>query len=279
MRITCWGARGSIAVSGPEYNRYGGETTCLELRSRDDQLIVVDAGTGIRKLGNSLAGQGKVAGTLLLTHAHWDHIAGFPFFSPIHQESTRLSVICCAFSHKFVKTMLEYTMTPPYFPLPLAGVKARMDFPEVCGDKFELAGLTVDTIPLSHPNGGVGYRFTEQGRTFVFLTDNQLGHRHPNGRAEEEYVRFCQGADLLVHDAEYTPEEYRMFPLYGHSSYLDALDLALTAGVKRFALFHHNQNRTDDQIDGFLADCRERVRAAGSGMEVLAMSVGLTLEV
>ncbi len=279
MQITCWGARGSIAVSGPEFVRYGGETTCLELRGRDGRLTIIDAGTGARKLGHRLVAQGPVEGTLLLTHAHWDHIAGFPFFSPIHQESTRLSVICCAFTQGFVRTMLEYTMAPPYFPLPLAQVKAQIEFPQVCGPRFELNGLTVEVIPLSHPNGGVGYKFTEEGRSFVFLTDNQLGYQHPNGLAEEEYVRICRGADLLVHDAEYTPEEYEMFPLYGHSSYLDALDLALAAGVKKFGLFHHNQNRTDDQLDELVADCRERARAAGSRMEVLAMSVGLTLEV
>ncbi len=279
MRITCWGARGSIAVSGPEYNRFGGDTACLELRGREGQLIIIDAGTGARKLGQHLERQGRVEGTLVLTHAHWDHISGFPFFRPVHRESTRLSVICCAFTHKFVKNMLEYTMTPPYFPLPLAEVKAEIDFQEICSEKFQVAGLTVEAIPLSHPNGGVGYKFTEQDRTFVFLTDNQLGHRHPNGAAYEDYVRFCRGADLLVHDAEYTPEEYEMYPLYGHSSYTDALDLALAAEVGRFALFHHNQNRTDDQLDRIVAECRRRALEAGSKMEVLALSVGLSLEI
>ena len=182
MRITCWGARGSIPVSGPEYLRFGGDTTCLELRTRDDQLVIIDAGTGIRGLGRKLENQNPVQGFLILTHAHWDHISGFPFFRPIYRPSTRLSVVCCAFTHQFVKKMLEYTMTPPYFPLPLAEVKAKLDFKEVCAEKFSLAGLEVEVIPLSHPNGGVGYKFIEQGRVFVFLTDNQLRYRHPNGR-------------------------------------------------------------------------------------------------
>ena len=240
---------------------------------------MIDAGTGARSLGHKLLEQGPVEGTLLLTHAHWDHISGFPFFSPIHQESTKLSVICCAFTHEFVMAMLGYTMAPPYFPLPLNQVKASLDYPLVCGDSFRLQGLTVEPIPLSHPNGGTGYKFTEEGRSFVFLTDNQLGYSHPNGLPEEEYVRICQGADLLIHDAEYTPEEYQRFPMFGHSSYVDALDLALSAGVKRFGLFHHNQCRTDDQLDQLVADCRERVSRAGSALEVFALSTGLVLEV
>lgn len=278
MQITCWGARGSVAVSGPEYVRYGGETSCLELRDGSGNLIVIDAGTGARRLGHKLVKQGPVEATLLLTHAHWDHIAGFPFFAPVHRASTKLSVICCAFTHGFVKTMLEYTMAPPYFPLPLKEVRASLEYPEVCAEKFRLHGLTVEPIRLSHPNGGTGFRFTEGGKKFVFLTDNQLGYSHPNGLPEEDYLEFCQGADLLIHDAEYTPEEYEKFPLFGHSSYVAALDLALAARVARFGLFHHNQLRTDDQIDQLVADCRERVARAGQEMEVFALSTGLTLD-
>lgn len=279
MEITCWGARGSIAVCGSEYVRYGGETTCLEVRTGSGELIILDAGTGIRRLGHHLAAQGKVEATLLFTHAHWDHITGFPFFSPVHDEATTLAVACCAFKPGFVSRLLEYTMAAPYFPLPLAKVKARIEYPDLCRPRFELGGLTVETIPLSHPNGGVGYKLIEKGRSFVFLTDNQLGFRHPNGVEWEAYVRFCQGVDFLVHDAEYTPEEYRRYLRYGHSSYLDALDLALEAGVGRFALHHHNQLRTDQEVDGLVEDCRQKITEAGRNLEVTAMAVGLTVEV
>jgi phosphoribosyl 1,2-cyclic phosphodiesterase len=279
VQITCWGARGSIAVCGPEYIRYGGETTCLEVRTGSGDIIILDAGTGIRRLGHHLAAQGKVEATLLFTHAHWDHITGFPFFSPVHDETTTLDVACCAFKPDFVSRLLEYTMAAPYFPLPLAKVKARIGYPDLCRPRFRLGGITVETIPLSHPNGGVGYKLTEGGRSFVFITDNQLGYRHPNGVDREAYLRFCQGADFLVHDAEYTPEEYQRYLRYGHSSYLDALDLALEAGVDRFALHHHNQLRTDQEVDEMVEDCRRRVSRAGSSLEVMAMAVGLTVEV
>jgi len=279
VQITCWGARGSIAVCGPEYVRYGGETTCLEVRTASGDLVILDAGTGIRRLGYHLAAQGKVEATLLFTHAHWDHITGFPFFSPVHDETTRLAVACCAFKPAFVSRILEYTMAAPYFPLPLAKVKARIEYPDLCRPWFHLGGLRVETIPLSHPNGGVGYRFTEGGRSFVFLTDNELGFRHPNGVEREDYLRFCQGADFLIHDAEYTPEEYQRYLHYGHSSYLEALELALEAGVGRFALHHHNQLRTDPEVEELVEDCRQRVRAAGRSLEVMAMAVGLRVEV
>jgi ribonuclease BN (tRNA processing enzyme) len=238
-------------------------------------LIILDAGTGIRRLGHYLTHLGPVSGTLLFTHAHWDHISGFPFFSPLHLPTTRLAVACCAFKSDFVSKMLAATMAAPYFPLPLAKVKAAIEYPALCAGSFEVGGLRVETIPLCHPNGGVGYKFTEAGRSLVFLTDNELHHFHPNGRALEEYRRFCQGVDLLIHDAEYTPEEYDQVKGYGHSSYLHALDLALAAEVKAFALFHHNQERTDDQVDALVAHCRQVVtQRRGAAVQVLALGVG-----
>ncbi len=280
MRITCWGARGSVSVCGPAYVKYGGETTCLEVRGPEDELLIIDAGTGIRRLGNQLMAQGPVRADMLFTHAHLDHLAGFPFFKPIYHSSTRLNIVCCAFEQDFVEQMISYTMAAPYYPVPLAKCQARIDFPQVCGQRFDMAGLAVETIPLSHPNGGVGYKLTENGRSFVFLTDNELGFKHPNGVGREEYVAFCQGADLLIHDAEYTPQEYeRLNQGYGHSTYVDALELALEAGVKRFGLFHHNQDRLDDEIDELAADCRRRVEEAGAEMEVMAMAIDQTVEV
>lgn len=258
---------------------YGGETTCLEIHGPEDGVIVVDAGTGILRLGRKLNENPPVKGAMLFTHAHWDHISGFPFFDPLHQDTTELQIICCAFRTDFVTKMLEHTMEPPHFPLPLSRVEARLEFPSYCAEEFDLYGLKITTIPLSHPNGGVGYKFTEGDRSFVFLTDNELGYNHPNGVSQEEYREFCRDAELLIHDAEYTPEEYGDLRRYGHSTYTDALDLALSAEVKRFALFHHNRDRTDDQIDNLVAECRRIAVESGSQLEVLAMSVGLTLNV
>ena len=278
LRIKCWGARGSVSVSGPDFVVYGGDTTCLEIRGPNDELIIVDAGTGIRRLGNRLIRQGPVETTILFTHAHWDHISGFPFFKPVFKETTKLEVIACAFKPDFVSKMLAYTMVAPYFPVPLAKVQAKISYPQVDRDSFEVGGFMISTVPLSHPNGGVGYKFRQGGKTFVFMTDNELGHSHSGGLSPEGYQEFCQGADLLFHDSEYTPEDYPPVKGYGHSTYTEALELAISAGVKKFGLFHHNQDRTDEQIESMVADCQRRVLEADSEMEVWAVRVDQTIE-
>ena len=278
LRIKCWGARGSISVSGPDYVVYGGDTTCLEICGPGQELIIVDAGTGIRRLGNRLLRQGPVEGTILFTHAHWDHISGFPFFKPVFQETTKLEVIACAFDSEFVSKMLAYTMVAPYFPVPLAKVQAHISYPQVNAETFEVGGLQVSTVPLNHPNGGVGYKFSQEGKTFVFLTDNELGHNHYGGLAPEGYQDFCQGADLLIHDSEYTPEDYPPVKGYGHSAYTEALELAISAGVKKLGLFHHHQDRTDEQIEVMVADCQRRVLETDSELEVWAVRAGQTTE-
>lgn len=262
MLIRCYGARGSIAVSGPEYLRYGGNTTCLELRTSADDVIVVDAGSGLRALGNRLMAEGRTRLTMFFTHSHWDHILGFPFFKPIYREASEIDIYGCPLEQGNMQTLLARTMAPPYFPVPFRDLSARVRYFEHCAET-RIGGFTVSTIPISHPNLGVGYRFEEEGRRFVFLTDNELHHPHRGGRSFEEYAAFCRGADLLIHDAEYTREDYERTRGWGHSLYTDALELALAAGVSRFGLFHHNQDRCDDAIDAMVEDCRRLAVARG----------------
>lgn len=279
MKITCWGARGSIPVCGADFVKYGGQSTCLEVRGPEDQLVILDAGTGIRKLGDELSAKGTSHAQLLFTHAHMDHLVGFPFFEPIYNPDFQLEIICCAFTHQFVQKMVANTMAAPYFPVPLNECLAKINYPRGCGTAFEAGGMSVDSIPLSHPNGGVAYRFKSEGRTFVFMTDNELGRHHPNGVDCKDYVAFNQGADLLVHDAEYTPREYEQVIGYGHSSYTDALDLAIESQVKSFGLFHHNRNRTDDQIDEMVAHCHRLAAEKGAPeMGIFAFAVGQEIE-
>lgn len=274
MRIRCWGARGSIPVSGQDYIRHGGDTTCLEIRTADNHVIVVDAGSGIRRLGNALRAEGCEACTMLFTHAHWDHILGFPFFKLVHQPGARITVHGCPMEQGNMQTLLAKTMAAPYFPVPFDTVQAQVEYLSHCHGKGKhvIHGLEVRTIPLSHPNLGLGYAFAEQGRKFVFLTDNEPTHPHPGGRSWEEYVAFCAGADLLMHDAEYNDDEYRLTTGWGHSTWRQALNLAMEAGVKRFGLFHHNQDRTDAQVDAFVRQCRHVLDEAGSTMDCFAMA-------
>lgn len=268
MEIRCWGSRGGIAVSGPEFLKYGGDTTCLEITSSSGEILVVDCGTGIRRLGHTLVQEKKLDISLLLTHAHWDHIAGFPFFSPLYCSDAAISVYGCPFAEDSVKVFLSRTMSPPCFPLTLADARAKVSFRNISAYKsFTIGSINVEPFPLSHPNRGLGYKFSDGGGSFVFLTDNELEYLHPGGRSRDEYVAFCRDADLLIHDAEYVDEEYRRKKGWGHSTYRQALNLAFDAGVRRLGLFHHNQDRTDEQLDAIMEDCRAVIEQEKSRLE------------
>lgn len=256
MLIRCWGARGSIPVSGREYLRYGGDTPCIEIRTAEDRIVIIDAGSGIRRLGNRLVAEKRSQYAMIFTHAHWDHIMGFPFFKPIYRSGTRISLFGCPFAQKSIRKMISHIMAPPNFPVGFEEIRANIQYHRKCRGALQFGGLNVTSIPISHPNRGLGYRLEEDGKSFVFLTDNELTYRHPGGRAYEDYRVFANGADLLIHDAEYRPQDYRSTRTWGHSVYTDAVRLALDAGVRRLGLYHHNQERTDDALEEMVAKCR-----------------------
>ncbi len=274
MKIKFWGARGSIPVSGRQYLKYGGSTTCVEVRSRKDELMVVDAGSGIRLLGKELMKNSHNRFHMIFTHSHWDHVLGFPFFAPIYDKHTSIRIMGCSFSSDPVREIIAKTMQPPGFPVKFEEISARFDFASVCSSGCDIGGMQVLPIELSHPNQGLGYKFCEGGRTFVFLTDNELGLVHPGGRTVEDYVAFSRGADVLVHDADYTPGEYARRGGWGHSTWEQALDLGLRAETRALGLFHHNQERRDSELDRIVAECSRRARKAGSRMKVFAVKEG-----
>jgi len=272
MIIHCWGSRGSIPVSGKPYLRYGGNTTCLEIRTKDGDILMVDAGSGIREAGNALTAEGHSDFTLLLTHAHWDHIMGFPFFKPIYSPKTKLNIWGCPCGKTSIRKMLTRIMAAPNFPVNFDFIRARIDYHKLCSQAdYNFGSMRITPIALSHPNQGTGYKFVEDGKSFVFLTDNELRYRHPGGLTYKQYMNFCKGADLLFHDAEYNEDEYRKTRGWGHSCYKDALNLAMEAGVKTLGLFHHNQERCDADVDRILADCRKIIQSRGSKMKCVAV--------
>lgn len=274
MRIRCWGARGSIAVSGTPYVVYGGDTTCLEVRTASGHVIIVDAGTGVRRLGNALIAEGVRDMTMFFTHAHWDHILGFPFFKPLYRPDTRITLYGCPMEQGNMELLLSKTMVPPHFPVPYHELEARIDYTPQCLEAGGtlVHGVEVQRIPLSHPNMGLGYKFIEAGKTFVFLTDNELHHPHPGGRPYQEYVAFCAGADLLLHDAEYTDREYAHTRGWGHSTMRHALQLALDARVRQFGMIHHNQDRADDDLQLCEASLRQTVAELAAPLQLFAVT-------
>jgi len=276
MEIRCWGSRGPIPVSGAEYVKYGGDTTCMEIRTQDDQIIIIDAGTGIRRLGNQLLEEGRFVYDMIFTHAHWDHLMGFPFFKPLYVKGTEIRLQGCPFAQKFVETMISKVMSPPNFPVKHTDVQARILYEPVCPETFEIGTVTAKPIRLSHPNEGNGYKFTEGDHTFVFITDNELDFCHPGGLSLDAYLEFSTGADLLIHDAEFTAEEYKITKRWGHSVYTTALELAIRAGVQNFGLFHLNQDRTDPAVDQMVDACRKIVKEQEAKVNCFAVGSGMT---
>lgn len=283
MKIRVWGCRGSLSVCGPSVLRYGGNTTCLEIRAASGQIIVIDAGSGIHNLGKALIRETDVTAIrFFFTHSHWDHLVGFPFFPPAYSSRFNLSFCSGPHANSSVRKLLSHQMEAPYSPVDMRDFKAQLEFrcerPKQEPCNCRLARIEVAQTPLSHPNGGYGFKFIEQGKTFVFLTDNELGYLHPGGLERSGYVEFCRGADLLFHDAQYTDEEYQKTRGWGHSTFRDATDLALEAGVKRLGLFHHDPDRTDDDLDRQVDFCRNRIKEAGAALQCFAVAEGMALD-
>jgi phosphoribosyl 1,2-cyclic phosphodiesterase len=278
MHIKCWGSRGSTPVFGEEYIKYGGDTTCLEIRTKNDDIIIIDAGSGIRRLGNKLLEEKRFKYHLIFTHAHWDHLMGFPFFKPIYLKQTEIKVYRCPFQGKYVEKMISRVLSPPHFPVKYADISASITYAEGCPDAFDIGSIKIVPIRLSHPNGGSGYKFIEDGKTFVFLTDNELGFVHPGGLSYDDYLQFSADADLLIHDAEYSPEEYEKFIEWGHSSYVQAVELGLDSGALKLGLFHTNQDRTDLQMDEIVDICNHMVWDRHKIMECFSTAWDMTFD-
>ena len=280
MKITFWGCRGSIPVSGPPVDRFGGNTCCVEVRLRDGTLIILDAGTGLRNLGKQLMQHPNGSEVyLILTHPHWDHLMGFPYFAPAYSEKYRIHVRGGPIAKQTVRDYLEHQMQPPYFPARLTSMKAQFDFTNGIPLVKRIGGAEVTPIPLSHPNGGYGFRITEGDRSLVFLTDNEPEYDHPGGRAWYEYVNFCRDTDLLIHDAQYTDREYERSDGWGHSTFATAVSLAAQANVKRLCLFHHDPDHDDSFLEKILVAARALVAQRRKAFDCLMAAEGLTVTI
>jgi len=241
-----------VPVSGRSFERYGGNTTCIEVVTAGSDILILDAGTGIRELGNRLLHEKRTHIHLLLTHFHWDHIQGFPFFKPAYQKNVRIDVYGTPCQGKDLRSCLEDVVAPPHFPIPPSALKADIHYHPIPSKAFQIGEIAISTIPLNHPNSGIGYKIEDAGKSFVFLTDNELKHDYPAGSAYPSYVDFTQNADLLIHDAEYMPDEYPEKKGWGHSTVEDAVLLAQEASVRQLGLYHHNQDRTDADVDALV---------------------------
>jgi phosphoribosyl 1,2-cyclic phosphodiesterase/DNA-binding response OmpR family regulator len=287
MLIRFWGTRGSIAKAGPSTVRYGGNTSCVELRSSRGTLVVLDCGTGAHSLGQALAKSGSrpLNGHLLIGHTHWDHIQGFPFFTPLFAPGNEWHVYGPRGVGTSLRESLSGQMQYAYSPITLDDLGATLHYHDLVEGTLEVGDIHVTTQYLNHPALTLGYRLEVDGVTVVYSTDHEPHSRiHATGSTEpfvsqdSHHAQFLVNADLVIHDAQYTAHEYASRAGWGHSTIEYAVEMALSAGVRRLALFHHDPTRDDDAMDRLVASARDRVAKAQSTMEVFAAAEGMVLE-
>jgi len=271
MNVRCWGVRGSLPVSGPQFVMTGGNTTCFEVTC-DGARLIIDGGTGLQALGAELGSPADVA--VLFTHVHWDHIQGVPFFGPLHHPDSKILLAGRRNAFGGLRDALAAQMKPPNFPVGLDIFQSEMTFMDVVPDApFEIGPFRITSAEMSHPDGVLVYRIQAGGRTLVFATDVEHGES-----LDERMVRFAEGADLLLHDAQYSEDEYfgRGGPPrigWGHSTWSQAVQTGIDAGVGRLGLIHHDPTRTDDQVLDIESWARERLAQTFAAREGSTISV------
>ena len=285
MYVRFWGTRGSIATPGPQTARYGGNTACVEIRADDGTLMILDCGTGARELGLHLlhSAQRPLRLHLLMGHTHWDHIQGFPFFDPAFLPDTELNLYAPRdFQHSLEET-LAGQMQDPYFPLKLHDLRSRVRYTELEEGCFRLGEVLVETQYLNHTAPTIAYRLSSGDATVAYVADHEpfwnpadRVFHHPG---DQHHIDFLKGSDLIIHDAQYTQEEYPRKMGWGHSTIEYATDVALAAGSSRLALFHHDPSHDDATIRQLEEAARARIATHGGALEVFAAAEGLILEV
>ncbi len=282
--VTFWGTRGSIPTPGAHTARYGGNTPCVAVEGAAGQLVILDAGTGIRALGLQLVEQqnGALNAEILLSHAHWDHIQGLPHFKPFFAPGNAVRIWGSRQGTVSLEAILRRQMDPAVFPVPLDALSARLTVQQVEAGEFSIGPFRVRAFPLRHPGTTLGYRLTPAsgGPSMAYVTDNELGpggHYGTPASWRQDFVDFLAGLDLLIHDAMYTPAELEAHRGWGHSNYEEAVAVAADAGAKRLVLFHHEPEHGDDIMDGLLTHARRYAKAGGRPLEVLAAQEGMQL--
>jgi len=305
MRVKFWGVRGSLPVPGPKTERYGGNTSCVEVRSAAGTRIIIDAGTGVRRLGKDMMREeferGQGTAHVLISHTHWDHIQGLPFFAPLYQKGNHLYVYARRRDDVHLRAVFASQTDDPYFSIPIEETKADISFRELADSaRFEIGEVDVRCTRLNHPYVATAYRLSVDGAAVAYVSDtapfsdilfeNQFIARPPMAirplpeadRAKlramrDGVVRLCEGADLVIYDTMFTPQDYDRYPHYGHSRPRDALDVCREAGARRLVLFHHAPERSDAEVDAILEHTRADARQARLALELDAAYEGMDI--
>jgi phosphoribosyl 1,2-cyclic phosphodiesterase len=269
--VKFWGVRGSIACPSPRHVGFGGNTSCLEVIAGEHH-IVLDAGTGIRGLGQSFLQQDVRSAHLLLTHTHWDHINGFPFFGPAFQAKRQFKIMAGHLSDQGgVKAVFAGQMAQPTFPVPLEAMAGQLEFEDFrAGDSFNISPeVKVRTAALNHPSGATGYRIEHEGKALCYVTDTE----HIIGSPDQSVLDLIQGADLVIYDSTYTDEEFPAKVSWGHSTWQEGVRLARAADVKQLAIFHHDPDHEDPFMEQLENDARAMWAGAFVSRETMLVSL------
>jgi len=294
MQVRFWGTRGSIATPGPGTNHFGGNTACVELETGEGHILLFDCGTGARLLGAELLerAQQPISASILFGHTHWDHIQGFPFFAPAFMPGNKIDVYAPEGGHRSLQDVLAGQMEFTYFPVELDQLPATITYNVLAEGVYQIGGVSVTTQYLNHPAVTLGYRVECDGAVVVYMTDHEpfadtlwRNGAEPGSiesmvhEGDRRHARFMTGADLVIHDAQYTPEEYPAKKNWGHSTYEYVVELAAAAGVRQLALTHHDPAHDD----AFIAEVEQRARAVadkrGVHLDLLCAYEGCTLKI
>jgi phosphoribosyl 1,2-cyclic phosphodiesterase len=272
MKIKFWGVRGSTPTPEHRNDRYGGNTACVEIRLANGSLIILDCGSGLRSLGKSLQrefGERPIYGHIFLSHFHWDHIQGIPFFLPLYPKDNIFAFHAVHRTEEEMKGVIHGQMTGPYFPVDMSVLGSTRHYFDLDFEAININGALIRSAPLNHPQGCAGYRIEADGGTFVYATDTE----HGSPFHDEKIRELAQDADILVYDAQYTPEEYQLGRKgWGHSTWLEGTRIAKECHVNQLILFHHDPDHDDAFVDSVVEKARGEfagVAAAAEGMELL----------
>lgn len=277
MLITFYGVRGSIAAPGPKTVKYGGNTACIHVRLKSGKNLILDAGTGIRKLGMEMVKHEEPL-LLLLSHGHWDHIQGYPFFDPIYQKDREI-VICQGIEESTIslRGLLEQ-MDGSNFPVHAGDLPSNIS--TIHEVESYLARQDFKTVRqnLNHPGGGHAYRVEEDGVSFAFVTDNELNPPNTPTTSYDEWVEFCSGVDVLIHDAQYQERDMPLKHGWGHSLISQVRELAVDAGVRNLVMFHHDPERTDSELDEIAIENANYFKSRNANIGSYIAAEGLCME-
>jgi len=274
--VRFWGVRGSIPVSGPEFSRYGGNTSCIEMRCGKDTLLF-DAGSGLRPAGRALRASGVTDFDLFFTHCHYDHIIGLPAFKPIYERGFKVTLWSGHLAGRMTtREMVDEFIRPPWFPVKLDICKANLDYRDfVSGDVLRPRdGVVVRTGSLTHPGGFIGYRVEWGGRVVAVITDTE----HEPGKLDQAVLRLIEDADLVIYDCTYTEEEMERYRGNGHSTWQQGVKLCEAAGARGLALFHHEPSRTDGELDEMEKLAKDRFAGAFAARDGQTLKFPISLD-